>query len=213
MFDLRRVKASELRPLFAQHHAYKGAGALAAYAFGVFEDERLVAAYAWQPPPPSAAKNVCAACPEGVLALSRMVAVPKDQRRLKHISKPLRAQMRAIDRTRWPVLVTYSDEGLGHTGYVYQCSGWTKTVRNEAVQYERAGVRTSKYQGGVSTRAGLEVVGRAFVQRWEHWACAPELVAGWMAGHGWVREPIPGKVWASGNQAFRFVRRADKIPT
>lgn len=34
------------------------------------------------------------------------------------VSKPLRRQMRVeIDRGRWPVLITYSDEGQGHTGH------------------------------------------------------------------------------------------------
>jgi len=84
----------------------------------------VVAAYAWQPPPPGASRAVCPEAPEGVLALSRMVAVPRDERRLQHVSTPLRRQMRVlIDRGRWPVLVTYSDEGQGHTGnaVVPQC--------------------------------------------------------------------------------------------
>jgi hypothetical protein len=36
-----------------------------------------------------------------------------------------------IDRTRWPVLVTYSDIGQGHTGHVYKCSGWEKVGEPE----------------------------------------------------------------------------------
>jgi hypothetical protein len=85
-----------------------------------------------------------------VLALSRMVAVPAEQRRLKHISKALKRQMRLIDRSRWPVLVTYSDESVGHTGHVYKCSGWTPTTRKRVRTYAVDGVRTSSYQNGVS---------------------------------------------------------------
>ena len=149
-FDLRRVHLSIVRDLCERFHGYRSAGGVAAYAFAVFEDGLPVAAYAWQPPPPGAAKSVCPEAPHGVLALSRMVAVPKAERFLRHVSKPLRAQMKhEIDRTRWPVLVTYSDEGQGHTGYVYQCSGWEKTSRRRVeIRTDRAGARASRYSNG-----------------------------------------------------------------
>ena len=85
-----------------------------------------------------------------MLALSRMVAVPREKRELRHISKPLRVQMRRrIDRTRWPVLVTYSDEGQGHTGHVYKCSGWQATERTRRPTFEDAqGRRQSSYSNG-----------------------------------------------------------------
>lgn len=130
-YVMRRITLGEVRDLCTRFHAYGSAGMIATYAFGVFEDNILVAAYAWQPPPPGAAKAVCPEAPEGVLSLSRMVAVPRENRVLNHVSKPLRRQMKKeIDRTRWPVLITFSDEGQGHTGYTYQCSGWHKTAYN-----------------------------------------------------------------------------------
>lgn len=112
----------------------------------VYEKEYV----AWQPPPPGAASAVCPEAPFGALALSRMVALPRSERALRHISKPLRQQMRRlIDRTRWPVLVTYSDEGQGHTGHVYKCSGWTPTVRSHRPIRETVdGARASSYSNG-----------------------------------------------------------------
>lgn len=105
-FELVKCTRADVADLFAEHHAYRSAGRVCAYAFRVVEGGRSVAGFLWQPPPPGAAKAVCPECPEGVLALSRMVAVPRAQRRLRHVSKPLREQMlRRIDRTRWPVLV------------------------------------------------------------------------------------------------------------
>lgn len=54
-----------------------------------------------------------------------------------------------IDRTRWPVLVTYSNEGQGHTGYVYKCSGWEATTRRFAiVKLDASGARASRYSNG-----------------------------------------------------------------
>ena len=32
--------------------------------------------------------------------------------------------MRLIDRSRWPVLVTYADTRLGHTGAIYKATNW-----------------------------------------------------------------------------------------
>lgn len=111
-YDIRRCSIEVVRGLCERFHIYESAGGLAVDAFAVYENGEPVAGYAWQPPPPGAAKGVCPEAPQGVLALSRMVAVPKSDRALKHVSKPLREQMkRMIDRTRWPVLVTYSDEG------------------------------------------------------------------------------------------------------
>lgn len=75
-----------VRSLCEQHHGYQSAGGLATYSFGAYDDalgfleKRLVAGYTWQPPSPGAAKSVCPEAPHAVLALSRMVAVPKGAR-------------------------------------------------------------------------------------------------------------------------------------
>lgn len=209
MFDIRLTSLADLRGLFLAHHAYKSVSSTATYSFGVYEGTKLVAAYAWQPPAYGAALSVAPLCTSGVLALSRMVAVPKLERRLKHISKPLMWQMKyGIDRTRWPVLITYSDEGLGHTGYVYKCSGWTPTERRKAKQYVNSdGARTSVYSSGRISTTGLTKVGVAWLQRWEHWVCSPETSATWLESHGWVHEAIHNKVWRSGAQAYRWVRK------
>lgn len=221
-FALRPCSLDEVRALCEAHHGYASAGSVAVYAFGVTEwdsrlqattTERIVAAYAWQPPPPGASASVCPEAPHGVLALSRMVAVPKAERALKHISKPLRRQMKhLIDRTRWPVLVTYSDEGEGHTGYVYQCSGWEKTTRAQVNVYERDGKRASAYSNGGFGRRELDAVGKTWVQRWEHWVCERGEAGKWMGAHGWERIALKGRVWRSGNQAFTFRRRATQMP-
>lgn len=207
-YILRAVRLEDVRALCERHHGYGSAGNAAVYAFGVFEDGVIIAAYAWQPPPPQAAKSICPEAPEAVLALSRMVAVPKHTRRLNHVSKPLRRQMNIlIDRTRWPVLVTYSDEGQGHTGHVYKCSGWEKTTARRAAFFLNAdGKRASTYSNGRHGSRFLKRGGTTTIQRWEHWACKRGEAGEWMLKHGWVRRAIPGKVWRSGNQAYTYVR-------
>ncbi len=208
-YDLRECPLSVVDALCASHHGYGAASATATYSFAVYEDGRAVAAYAWQPPPPGAAKSVCPESPAGVLALSRMVAVDRAARRLNHVSKPLRRQMnRLIDRSRWPVLVTYHDEGQGHTGHVYKCSGWTLTKRGElrAFYLDERGRRASRYANGQSGGRLLLKGGTTRIHRWEHWICPRGEALAWMTSHGWRRVPIPGKVWRSGNAAHRWER-------
>lgn len=205
-YDLRLCDLAIVRDLCARYHGYGGAGAVATYAFAVYENDIPIAAYSWQPPAPGAARNVCPAEPSAVLALSRMVAVPREERQLNHVSRPLRRQMvHLIDRTRYPILVTYSDEGQGHTGHVYKCSGWHPTRREQRRWYYRLdGSRVSSYSSGRTSREGRFYGGLTWIQRWEHHVCEPSLAAEYMAAHGWVRVPVPGKLWRSGNQAYTW---------
>lgn len=218
-YDLRETSLDVVRALFEAHHGYKSVSSSATYCFAVFEDGEPVAAYAWQPPPPGAAKSACPEVPQGVLSLSRMVAIPRPtddppgHRRLKHISKPLRRQMnQLIDRTRWPVLVTYSDEGQGHNGFVYECSGWTATVKHKApVNVNAVGARCSSYSNGKHGQRDLVRTGTTTIQRWENRVCGIGEAATWMESHGWRRVALPGKVWKSGRQAHTYVRDAATI--
>jgi len=208
--DLRPCSLSVVAEMVEKFHGYGGMGASGTACFAVYENDEPVAAYSWQPPPPGAAKSVCPEEPGAVLALSRMVAVPREQRQLKHVSKPLRVQMKSLlDRSRWPVLVTYSDFGQGHTGYVYQCSGWTPTKVSERDTYTDAtGVRISSYSAGAHRDTSELHKGTTVLQRWESWACPPGSVVSHMAAGGWSRRVIPGKTWRNGSPAHTWVRDA-----
>ena len=207
--DIRACTLDTVRDLCARFHGYGSAGGVATYAYAVFEHAMPVAAFSWQPPPPGAAKSVCPEAPAGVLSLSRMVAVPRDTRELRHISKPLRLQMhQLIDRTRWPVLVTFSDEGQGHTGHSYKCSGWQPTTRTRvAVMTHADGSRASRYANGKTGGRALLRTGWTWVQRWEHWVCDRSDVVAWLPAHGWTRQPT-GRIYRSGAPGFTYVRQA-----
>ncbi len=211
-FCVEPLPLSDLAPLFAEHHAYKGTAKVATYALGVREDGEIRAAFLWMPPPFGAARSVCPEAPHAVLTLSRMVAVPRETRRFK-LARVLKWTMRnSIDRVRWPVLTTYSDEGLGHTGATYRLAGWRPTARSLVAQFTRAGCRTSVYANGRCTREGLEPLGRAVIQRWEHWACSAEEIQPRMDAAGWKQHLIPGKVWRSGSPAKRWVKTGGERP-
>jgi hypothetical protein len=207
VINVVQVQLDVVRDLCVRYHGYGSAGGVAVYSFAVYEHEVPVAAFSWQPPPPGAAKSMCPEAPAGVLSLSRMVAVPHEQRALRHISKPLRVQMhKLIDRTRWPVLVTYSDEGQGHTGHVYKCSGWQPTTRTRvAVRTHADGSRASRYANGSTGGRELVRAGWTWVQRWEHWACKRAESATWLQAHGWERVET-GRVYRSGAPGFKYMR-------
>lgn len=206
-FDIRRVELKEVRPLFERFHGYGSFRGTATYAFAVFEKGAVVAAYLWQPPPPGCAVSVSPYEPGGVLSLSRMVAVPKASRVLRHVSKPLLWQMKhGLDRGRYPALVTFSDASLGHTGYVYQCSGWTRERETETSFFsDLQGNRVSKYTNGQSRNTSKLSKGRTVLTRWENWVCDKKEVSYYMERAGWVKIPTNRK-WKSGSVAYTWVR-------
>lgn len=59
----------------------------------------------------------------GVLTLSRLAVDPSLPQNAA--SFLMARSMRLIDRDRWPVLVTYADTRLGHTGAIYKATNWT----------------------------------------------------------------------------------------
>jgi hypothetical protein len=63
------------------------------------------------------------ALPAGPLMLTRFVLDPEAPK--NSASFFLRHSVRLIDRTTWPVLVSYADTGRGHTGAIYRAAGWT----------------------------------------------------------------------------------------
>lgn len=209
-YDLRECALDDVKDVILRNHGYASVGSVAVHAFGVFEEGQVVAGFVWLPPPPGATVAVCPEAPHGVLALSRMAAVPRSRRRLNHISKPLRRQMRAlIDRTRWPVLVTYHDEGQGHCGHVYKCSGWTPTARNRRRFYVSGdGARVSSYNAGRTVLKPAGSAGWTWLQRWEHWACERGDVQALMASGGW-QSVSTGRYWRSGAPAMSVEKVAE----
>lgn len=103
------------------------------------------------------------------------------------------------------MLVTYSDEGQGHTGYLYRISGWTPTSRRRVRTVTVGGARVSRYANGTTRVPDGAELGHTWIQRWEHWA-TPDPAA--MFAAVWHPVPVPGKRWRSGAQAHTYRRRA-----
>lgn len=81
----------------------------------------LVGASLWMPPTKAAAITVDSEW-RGVLHLSRLVVAPGQP--TNAASFLLGRSMKALDRDRWPTLLTYADTNLGHTGAIYKATNW-----------------------------------------------------------------------------------------
>lgn len=202
----RRCSRADVMPLIKRFHAYKSLGQFGELWACFSSEGEPLAAFAWQPPPHAAAKSVSPGCPTAVLSLSRMVAVPKAERDW-HISKPLRWLMRkGIDRSRWPVLLTYADTGAGHSGHVYVCSGWKLHGTSNRIYYvDGEGRRQARYTNGGKLVPGLKKGGTTVLKRFVHRICPAGEERQFLIAGGW-QQIETGRVWRSGNRAKKWVR-------
>lgn len=200
----REGSMSEILPLIKEYHPYKSAGKVGKVFVCEVKGE-VLAGFLWLPPPPGAAKKVSPGEPSGALCLSRMVGVPKVDRDW-HLSKPLKFIMKkALDRERYPVLVTYADTGEGHTGHVYKCSSWVKDAEVVSKKYRNnTGERVSVYRGGRMV-PGMTTSEESVLIRFVHRVCPKGEEGVWMRNHGWTREPAGG-FWRSGNPKMKWVK-------
>lgn len=76
----------------------------------------------WMPPTKAAGVAVARDHWKGVLTLSRLAVAPAMP--ANAASFLLAGSMRLLDRSRWPVLVTYADTAMGHTGAIYRATNW-----------------------------------------------------------------------------------------
>jgi hypothetical protein len=208
---LRPIALRDARALVERFHGYGACGNTATYCVGAVRPSgEVIAAWIWLPPPPGAALAVSPGDRRGALGLSRMVAIPREERPdLPKLSKALRLIARDhIDRTRWPVLVTYSDASQGHVGHVYKCAGWQREGERKAPFFEDAdGRRVSTYVDGKHRSAEGMTRGTATLTRWVHRACPRGEEGAWLARS--FDDVDAGHAWKNGKRARKLVRKAE----
>lgn len=128
-YRVRPCSRAEVWRTFTRHHHYSGGSSpIATYQHGLYralDGATLLGPFGvalWVPPTIKAAKNIAGADYRGVLALSRLAVEPGMP--TNSASFLLGRSMRLIDRKRWPVLVTYADTRLGHSGAIYLATNW-----------------------------------------------------------------------------------------
>lgn len=127
-WTVRAVSLSTARELVTRLHYAKGGSNTETYCHGLFRkgedffDESCLGVAWWIPPTKSAALATYPANWRGVLALSRLAIDPTVP--TNACSFLISRSRKMIDRKAWPCLVTYADEGQGHTGAIYLADNW-----------------------------------------------------------------------------------------
>lgn len=142
--------------LIAAFHYARGSANTAVYRHGLFHrDDPLgcLGAALWMPPTRAAAEAVD---PDWrrVLTLSRLVIEPGMP--TNAASFLLGQSIRLIRRDgRFRTLVTYADEGQGHTGAIYRATNWayTGTRPGDPVWIDARGRQVARKAGPVSRTA------------------------------------------------------------
>lgn len=115
----------DARALVEQYHYSRSTANTAVATHGLFRDDGrggLWGAAVWMPPTPTAARAVAGDDWRGVLTLSRLVVHPDVP--INGASFLLGGSMDLLDRGRWPILLTYADSRMGHTGAIYRATNW-----------------------------------------------------------------------------------------
>lgn len=158
------IPQADALALVREHHYAGGGSKTAVYRHGLFHvdspDECLGVAW-WLPPTKVAAQSVH---PDWrrVLSLTRLVVVPGVPQNAATFL--LAKSVRVIRGDgRWAALVTWADEGQGHTGAIYLGANWTPLgarAGGTAVWKDAAGRQVSAKAGPrTRTKAEMESLG------------------------------------------------------
>lgn len=152
---------TEARALVEAFHYAGGASNTATDLHGLWRNGQLLGVAWWLPPTKGAAQSVAGGNWRRCVSLSRLVidpSVPKNG-----CSFLLGAAERQLRRDgRWDVLVTWADEGEGHTGAIYRAANWEYlgTVKGELRWRDPDGRIVSRKRGPRSfSRAEMVAMG------------------------------------------------------
>lgn len=157
----RRLSLDFAQRLTARHHYAKGGSNTAVYVHGLFRrgdifDEQCQGVAWWLPPTRAAAEATDRERWKGVLCLSRLVIEPSVP--ANACTFLLARSRRQIDRTAWPVLVTYADEWRGHTGAIYRADNWEYRGLTKAYPTYQIDGRLIARKAGPRTRTHAEMI-------------------------------------------------------
>lgn len=151
---VRPCSLERTQELVEKYHYAAGGSNTRVYTHGVYPRDAVweadcIAVAWWIPPTKSAALAAHPTDWNGVLSLSRLVAVPTAPKNT--CSFLIRHSMRQIDRKRWPCLLTFADEWQEHEGTIYKATGWTEAGWTKPERcYVKNGRMTSRKAGPVT---------------------------------------------------------------
>lgn len=158
---------TEAAALVRRLHYSRGSSNTSTYRHGLYRADtaplvgELMGVALWIPPTRSAAEALAGDDWQGVLACSRLCVDPSVP--TNGASFLLGRSMKAIDRQRWPVLVTYADTAQGHTGAIYKATNWhcDGEVPAGDLWVDADGRQTSRKHGG-RTYTKTEMIGMGY---------------------------------------------------
>lgn len=157
-WEIRTIPLSVAQDFVMRLHYTRGGSNTATYRHGLFRrgSANCRGIAWWIPPTKSAAKATYRTNWGGVLCLSRLVLDPECPK--NSASFLLAASRRAIDRLRWPCLVTYADEWQGHTGAIYRADNWEYKGKTSPEPVFQIQGRMVARKAGPRTRTHTEMV-------------------------------------------------------
>lgn len=164
LYEVRTAPLSVVQELVRQHHYARGGSNTATFRHALFErgsDIALGAAW-WIPPTKAAALSVDEEW-QRVINLTRFVIVPGMP--TNAASFLLGASIRMIQADgRFRTLLTYADEGQGHTGAIYRATNWDYLgIRpGEPVYLDGEGRQVARKAGG-KTRTNQQMLDLGYV--------------------------------------------------
>lgn len=161
-WEVRPCSLATAQALVGRYHYSRGGSNTAVAVHGLFPKGSLwendcAGVCWWIPPTRSCAESINGEDWQRVLSLSRLVVTPETPGNAA--SFLMARSIRLLDRSKWPVLVTYADSWRGHTGAIYKATGWTLdgTTKPQRV-YVRDG-RMIARKAGPKTRTHSEMLG------------------------------------------------------
>jgi len=153
-WDVQSVPLSVARDLVRSHHYAKGGSNTGVFVHGLIRRATgdLHGVAWWIPPTRVAAESVNKEQWRRVLALTRMVITPGTPKNACSFLLSRSVKMIRKDG-RFLTLVTWADEGEGHTGHVYRASNWSylgANVGDERWIDPRTGRHVAKKSAGKS---------------------------------------------------------------
>ena len=160
-WEVRPVAISVARRIVEAHHYARGTPNTGVAIHGLFRagevwDENCQGVAWWLPPTHVAAEATYPANWQGVLSLSRLVILPGVP--ANACSFLLARSRKLIDSVRWPCLVTYADEGQGHTGAIYRADNWAYVGLTKPTPIYVIGGRQTARKAGPRTRTHAEML-------------------------------------------------------
>jgi hypothetical protein len=156
---------AEASAFIKERHYSRSTANTSVHRCGLVKDGRLVAACLWMPPTARAAKALAGTYlgsidrHREVLTLSRLAVDEAEPQNAASIL--LGASTRDVLRDgRWHLLVTYADDGQGHSGTIYKATGWTAAGQTKPTAgWWRDGALISRKAGRSRTAGEMRAMG------------------------------------------------------